>query len=384
MNSENLEPFGVYIHVPWCRRRCPYCDFYFEVKKDLLHKGFAAKIRQEWESRSSLKRKISSIYFGGGTPSLLAPGELAGIINEILSNQCVDNIEITIELNPEDINSNYLQALAVSKVNRLSLGVQSFCPESLKYLGRNHSAQQAQSAISACLKQGFSNLTIDLIVGVPGENIALIKESLAWATAAGITHISMYLLTVEPGTKLEKMINDGLRRAIGDDEQADVYQAMQNFIKSLGFKQYEISSYARDQKYSQHNTIYWSNGSYIGLGPGAHSMSLRADGSVERRANAPDLNTWWQNPAAQNTSVELLDPKEALKEALAFGIRNMNKGIYPQHLAERHHTPLPANFALEVQKLVSAGYVLKIDQRLVLTEKGALFADAVARAFLGL
>lgn len=376
-------PFGFYVHVPWCRRRCPYCDFYFEIKKNLLGNGFAQKILLEWAQRDQQEQQAATLYFGGGTPSLLDPEEINAIINGLATSLATD-AEITLELNPEDMRVDYLGGLSQTRINRLSVGIQSFCPVSLKYLGRKHRAEQAQEAIAQAVTNGFKNISIDLIIGVSGEDTELIKKSLAWAVHQGITHISMYMLTVEPGTNLEKMIGRGTRNAINDDNQVTAYEHMREFIQSLGFQQYEISSFALNDHFSRHNIIYWSNGSYMGLGPGAHSMRLLSDGSVERRANAPDLNEWWKDPAAQAVTTEIMAPAAALKEALAFGIRNMRTGIDPIALAHRHQIALPDNFSGKTQELIQANWLSWCDSRLRLTSHGALFADAVSRAFLGL
>lgn len=384
MNSlTQVLPFGIYVHVPWCRRRCPYCDFYFEVKKDLLGNGFASKLLGEWESREKPDYVASTLYFGGGTPSLLHPQEIQAIINGIGSGLAPD-AEVTLELNPEDITEEYLTGLIKTRINRLSIGIQSFCPASLKYLGRKHTVDQAKGAISLCRAFGFENISIDLITGVFGEDVAANQQQLKWAIEEGISHISMYLLTIEPGTNLEKMIGRGTRRSEGDDEQAAVYEHMREFIQGQGFTQYEISSFARDGHYSKHNTIYWSNGIYLGLGPGAHSMRLMADGSVERRANVSDLNTWWRDPQFTPSSCEVLPPLSAFKEALAFGVRDMRMGVDPACLAQRHSIEIPAELSIEVSRLVDANYIYRKETRLYLTPRGALFADAVSRAFLQL
>lgn len=288
-----------------------------------------------------------------------------------------DASEITLEANPEDLNEAYLNELRAAGCNRLSLGIQSFEDPILKFLGRKHRSKQAYETVLLAKKAGFEQISVDLIVGIEGENL----ESARWLRDQEIGHLSVYLLTVEPFTPLARFIDQGRLKKIDEDVQADAYIRMQESLSMLGYQQYEISNYALPGQESLHNRIYWSQGTYLGLGPGAHSMRLHADGSVTRRRNLPLLNQWLQNPSSAPHEAELLTPVEALQEALAFGIRDL-RGIVPEALARRHKTPLAANFKTCVQELMDRHWLAQEHGRIYLTQTGARFADAVSRAFL--
>jgi oxygen-independent coproporphyrinogen-3 oxidase len=395
--NESGRPWGLYIHVPWCRRRCPYCDFYFEVGRP--RQGFVDALLQEWAARKlempwgKSRLPAKSLYFGGGTPSLLGPKEIAGLVDAFKNEGVLaPGAEITIEANPEDLAGElWLGAGEELPCTRISLGIQSFSDSTLRWLGRKHSAEQARAVVERLAVMPGLKLSVDLIVGVPKEDRDAIALDIAWLARLGVGHVSAYLLTVEEGTPLQKLIARGARQSPCDDAQAEAYVWLQSTLTAAGFKQYEVSSYAVPGQEAVHNRLYWSKGDYLGLGPGAHSMRLMPDGSVERRNNLGNLQLWFQNPAAAPNTKETLTAKEAFLEALAFGVRDMQAGVDPAALARRHGIALPTDLNAAIISLENKGFLwgAKTDSgqpvgSIYLTSSGALFADAVSREFLGL
>ncbi len=377
--------WGIYVHVPWCHRRCSYCDFYFEIGKS--DSKFAATVLAEWDARRQSFPLLSAktLYFGGGTPSTLSSEQLSQIISPIKSGQSLHpDAEITLEANPEDLNPCYLTEIKQAGINRLSLGVQSFDLGILKWLGRKHDSKTARAAIVHALEAGFTRLSVDLIVGVPGEDWQQISEAISWLNKIGVGHVSVYVLTVEPLTPLERLIEKGQRLRPSEDAQAAAYEQAQAILKEQGYRQYEISSFAKPGQESQHNRLYWAQGSYLGLGPGAHSMLLKPDGSIYRRHTQGILSEWLKDPLAAHFTEDILDPDHALLESLAFGIRDLLRGVKVKSQLDRHKCALPKSFFRTVENLQERGWVVERDNCLFLTPLGTLFADAVAREFLGM
>lgn len=370
-----FDKFGIYIHVPFCRRRCIYCDFYFEIGRPdaAFERALLAELNHR---KTDLIRAADTLYFGGGTPSLLAPETIKNLVLR-LGNQAQ---EITLEANPEDLTPDYLSQIYDAGVNRLSLGVQSFEDPILKFLGRKHRSDQAKQAILDAQKAGFKQISVDLMVGIEGETL----DSINWLREQDIGHLSVYLLTVEPLTPLSRFIDKGRFKPLNDDYQADIYADMQARLSKLGYRQYEISSYAIPGQESQHNRIYWSQGSYLGLGPGAHSMNLNPDGSVLRRHTQAKLAEWLLDPTKPRIQEELLSPDEALLESLAFGIRDLVNGICPVELAKRHQTDLPIKLPQVFEKFMVKHWAYQDQETYRLTPEGARFADAIGREILAL
>jgi oxygen-independent coproporphyrinogen III oxidase len=376
---------SIYIHVPWCRRRCPYCDFYLVVGRP--EGSFVDQLMAEWQARKAVWHRgvAQTLYFGGGTPSLLNTREIERLIGYFRAEGALSaDAEITIEANPEDISQDYASDLFRVGVNRVSLGVQSFNDEILRTLGRKHTGDMAKKAIEYLNAAGFTNISIDLIIGVMAEQQDGLLDTLFYLAERGIPHISAYLLTIEEGTHFYKRVKLGAMIASSDDIQADVYGLVQKTLSGLGYQQYDISSYAKPGFLSRHNQVYWGQGGFIGLGPGAHSMRLLPDGGLERAHNQAPLAVWLKNPSDQITiATDGLDNTSALKESLAFGLRNMMAGINPSMLACRHQTCLPPGFLALVKKLTNYGWLVESQELIHITPSGALFADAIMREILG-
>jgi oxygen-independent coproporphyrinogen-3 oxidase len=375
------EKCAAYVHIPWCKRRCPYCDFYFEIGKP--DSSFVHALKTEIDARVHEVDSVpfSSLYLGGGTPTALSPDAIAMIIETVhRAKGLVAGAEITVEANPEDLTAAMCEQLALAGVNRISLGVQSFAPEALRFLGRAHSADQAQEAIAfaACIPK----ISVDLIGGLPDEKPHRVKHDIEILAGLGVGHVSAYLLTVEQGTPLFERIQKGRCHDVDLDAQADVYESMREEFFRLGYQQYEISSYAQENHESDHNPVYWSQGMYVGFGPGAHSMRLLPDGSVIRRHNVPSLAKWLADPGGDVFEEERLPSKVAMGEAMAFGLRDLKRGIFPEELAERHQIEISSAQQGVLARFVAQGWLVSKNGQYRFTKQGALFADAVARDLL--
>ncbi len=265
---------GLYIHVPFCRAKCIYCGFYSEVNFD-LHDRYVSSLIKEMElySKRFRNRTFSTIYIGGGTPSLLNSRQIGRIFEVLRQNfQFEDQVEIAIEANPESVTPEIVKGWKDLGINRVSLGVQSAHDDELKFLGRIHDVAMAEQAIRIIENGGISNFNIDLIFGIPGQTVEKFKESIEWAVSHGAKHISTYSLTVEKGTILHKLLENGKVKLPGEEEFREMYRIREEVLSRYGFKRYEISNFALPGFESRHNRIYWFHGEYLGLGPSAASF----------------------------------------------------------------------------------------------------------------
>ena len=265
---------GLYIHVPFCRTKCIYCSFYSEVNFD-LHDRYVSSLIKEIElySKRFRNRTFSTIYIGGGTPSLLNSRQIGRIFEVLRQNfQFEDQVEIAIEANPESVTPEIVKGWKDLGINRVSLGVQSAHDDELKFLGRIHDVAMAEQAIRIIENGGISNFNIDLIFGIPGQTVEKFKESIEWAVSHGAKHISTYSLTVEKGTILHKLLENGKVKLPGEEEFREMYRIREEVLSRYGFKRYEISNFALPGFESRHNRIYWFHGEYLGLGPSAASF----------------------------------------------------------------------------------------------------------------
>jgi oxygen-independent coproporphyrinogen-3 oxidase len=374
----------VYVHVPFCRRRCPYCDFYFEV--GAASAGFVDAVARELARRGGeLSWPAATLSFGGGTPSQLPVADLARIVDLVRARGLVDDAEIALEVNPEDVDDALVAGLAAAGFTRVSVGLQSFDDVVLRWLGRAHDRRRGRDAIAALVAAGF-DVGVDLIVGVPIEAHDRLQRDVDDAAALGVVHLSTYILTVEPGTPLVQLIRRGAREAIDDDRQADAYEAILARAEAAGYAQYEVSSHARPGKTSRHNRLYWQRGDYLGLGPGAHSFHVDDAGRAVRRhttARLADWRTALRDGADAAHEVEVLEPAHALREGIAFGLRDLGAGIDLDALATLHRTAVTPTIRAALDAAIARGDVVSgSDGRLRLTRTGARFADRVGRDVL--
>ncbi len=320
-----MDPLALYIHWPFCLRKCPYCDFNSHVRDAIPQARFAAALRAElaWEAARLGRRTLTSVFFGGGTPSLMAPETVAALIADARALfDAAPDIEITLEANPTSVEQAKLAAFRAAGVNRLSLGVQALDDAALAGLGRAHSGTEAIAALEQA-RGLFPRLSFDLIYARPGQSLADWRTELRRALALAADHLSLYQLTIEPGTAYEGLHRRG-ELVLPDDDLAEaLYDATAEAAETFGLLAYEISNYAKPGAESRHNLAYWRYGDYAGIGPGAHGR-LRLGGEViaTRRHRAPEI---WADRVEANghgsTAEEAVCPRDRAREALLMGLR---------------------------------------------------------------
>jgi len=369
---------GIYIHIPFCKKACYYCDFHFSTsvknKTEIIN-----ALTEEIRLRKNYlpKENIQSIYFGGGTPSLLEKNELSILLNEIykhfkLSEKC----EITLEANPDDLSKQKILALKKAGINRLSVGVQSFFDDDLKFLNRAHTSKQALYSIKEAQEIGFTNITIDLIYGVPELTLQKWQSNIEQTLKLEVPHISAYALTVEPQTALHHFIKIGKNKAINEDAAVQHYKLLCNALYNAGFIHYEISNFAKPNFYSVHNTSYWQQKNYLGIGPSAHSFN-----GYSRQWNIKN-NALYLKKIKEG---EVFFEKEELSISTKFneyiltGLRTI-WGLEKKYLTENFGNFLPA-FNKQKEEFVIKELIKESETHITLTEKGKLFADQIASDF---
>jgi oxygen-independent coproporphyrinogen-3 oxidase len=331
-------PVALYIHWPFCLSKCPYCDFNSHVRERLDESRFAAALLAElhWEAARLGPRTLTSIFFGGGTPSLMSPATVAALIAAArrLFRPAPD-LEITLEANPTSVEAARLAGYAAAGVNRVSLGVQSLEAEALRLLGRGHDAPQAIAALRLA-RSLFSRVSFDLIYARPGQTLSAWRAELEAALAFGCDHFSLYQLTIEPGTAFEGRYRRGELALPDDDHAAALYALTHDIAAQAGLRRYEISNYARPGAESRHNLAYWRYGDYAGIGPGAHGRLSFDDRLIAtRRHRAPE--PWAELVERQghgSSPEEILDPPTRAREALLMGLR-LAEGIDEAWFARR-------------------------------------------------
>jgi oxygen-independent coproporphyrinogen-3 oxidase len=380
-----MESLALYIHWPFCLAKCPYCDFNSHVRDRIDQTRFAAALRTElaWEAARLGRRPLGSIFFGGGTPSLMAPQTVADLIADAtrLFNP-VPNMEITLEANPTSVEAAALAQFAAAGVNRISLGVQSLNAADLQRLGRQHSAAQAVAALEAA-RRIFPRVSFDLIYARPGQTMQAWRAELHQALSLAADHLSLYQLTIEPGTGFEAMHRRGEIVLPNDDDAAALYDATAEAAQAFGLLAYEVSNYALPDAESRHNLAYWRYGDYAGIGPGAHGR-LSLDGTLRatRRHRAPEP---WAERVERlghgSTAEETLPARDRAREMLLMGLR-LTEGIDPARFAAR--TGLSLAEALDAdtrRRAVEAGYLTDGDI-LRATPEGRKRLDALLAALV--
>lgn len=362
---------GLYLHIPFCRRACTYCDFHFSTSKDRNAVLDAMETELIKRSKEMGDGRVGTIYFGGGTPSLLAPDSVATFIQQARDLFRVESeAEITLEANPDDISPERLSEWKAAGVTRISLGTQSFRDDRLKWMGRAHDAQQALTSIGLIAKAGFKTWTIDLIYGLPEMALSEWDEQLAIALDHGMPHLSAYCLTVEAKTALAHQVRKGAVRMSEDDDQSAQFDRLMERMAAAGLEHYEISNFGRPGHHSRHNTSYWEGVPYLGIGPSAHSF----DG-VSRRWNVANNAAYVKavKEGAPYWESEKLSPAQRTNERLMTGLRT-SRGV---DLDKLEVDALGINSSV-FQTHVSKGYINVVDGRLVLTRAGRHFADRIA------
>lgn len=376
-----MNPFSIYIHIPFCNIKCNYCDFYVVIKdtkrNSLLY--FLLREIEYFEEIYRSKGYVQTIYFGGGTPSLLEPEYINQIIKKIKSSFNADNIlEITIEANPNTLTEDKLKGFLEAGINRISIGVQSFNNEDLKYLTRDHDKDTAIRSIELAAKAGFENINIDLIFSIPGQTLDDWKSNLDLAVRLPIKHISAYSLTLERGTSLFYKVDKGLTHLRSIEQDADMYEFTMDFLPDHGFKQYEVSNFAKEGYESIHNLNYWYRINYLGFGPSAHSLW-----ESRRWYNFRNITRYIDQVNKNRHAIkdeEFLNPPEIYNERIYLGLRS--RGINLKKLEDDFNINLLKHEERFMNELIKNGFVIIENDILRLTKKGYLLCDEICEQLM--
>jgi oxygen-independent coproporphyrinogen-3 oxidase len=369
------EPLALYVHWPFCVSKCPYCDFNSHVRasfdQDQWREALLADLAHE--ARLLPGRTLTSIFFGGGTPSLMDPATVAAIIGAARDHWVAANdVEITLEANPNSVEAARFADIAAAGVNRLSLGLQSFDDQALAFLGRAHSALEGWKALEIAQKR-FRRVSFDLIYALPGDSEDGWSATLAQALSLGTSHLSLYQLTIEPGTRFATDVAKHRFEPLDTDTAAALFELTQAMTTAGGLPAYEISNHARRGAESRHNLTYWRYGDYAGVGPGAHGRRL---GMRTARHKKPEnfLRAVRRNGSGIAEEA-LLSPIEAADEALVMGLR-LSEGVDAGVIAERFGLASVVDW-VRVERLVASGHVQRDGERIALTAKGRLLLDHI-------
>lgn len=364
---------GIYIHIPFCKQACYYCDFHFSVslkRKEEMIKAIVIELRLR---KDELKNNVETIYFGGGTPSLLTTDELKFLIDIIYQNyKVIEDPEITIEANPDDLSEGKIKELAATKINRLSIGVQSFFDDDLQFMNRAHKAEEAKESLLKAMTY-FDNITIDLIYGVPNMTNEKWLRNLQFAFKMNVPHISSYALTVENRTALANFIKKGKYPALDENLAQQHFKILVEETKKHHFIQYEISNFGKEGYFSKHNTSYWQGKKYLGIGPSAHSYngSLR---SWNVSNNARYIKSIQQNILPQE--IESLTINDRFNETIMTGLRTI-WGVSLQEIEKDFGLEIKNELFENAQKYLKNNS-LKIEKgKLLITEKSKFLTDGI-------
>ncbi len=381
-----MDPLALYLHWPFCLAKCPYCDFNSHVRAGIDQPRFAAALRRElaWEAARLGRRRLTSIFFGGGTPSLMEPATVAALIDDAVRwFDPVPGLEITLEANPTSVEAERFAGFRAAGVNRVSVGIQSLDQAALTFLGRQHSADQAVAALELA-RRVFPRVSFDLIYARPGQTEAAWRAELRTALALASDHLSLYQLTIEPGTRFATQAARGEIVLPDGDAAAALYEATAEEAGAFGLEAYEVSNYARPGAESRHNLSYWRYEDYAGIGPGAHGR-LTIDGArrATRRHRAPEAWAGLVDQAGHGTAEETpVPPAEAAREALLMGLR-LAEGVDAEHFATRTGMTLEAALDLSMVAAAEAeGYLVRKDGQLRATAAGRLRLDALLAAIV--
>lgn len=367
---------GIYIHIPFCKQKCHYCNF-FSVASFKWKDDFVAALLKEIVLRKDYLQDetVNTVYFGGGTPSLLSISDLALIIEHLTMHFNIDpQAEITLETNPDDITAEKARAWKSTPVNRLSLGIQSYFNDDLHYLNRVHNAEQAIRSIDVVRSVGFDNLTIDLIYGIPTLTDEKWDKNLETFFSLNIPHLSAYSLTAEQKTPLALLIQKGKYAPLDEQQSIGHFKMLLEQVKTRHFIHYEISNFAREGYYSKHNSIYWLGGNYLGLGPSAHSFNGHS-----REWNVSNISKYIQLDD-YHTSVEekeILTPDHRYNEYVMTSLRT-SWGCDTVHILHAFGEKYASHFSLKAKPYFEKAYLFREGTKCFLTDEGKLFADGIA------
>jgi oxygen-independent coproporphyrinogen-3 oxidase len=396
------DPFGIYLHIPFCEKKCPYCDFNTYAGMAASHQATVDALCGEMERWAPLlgKRAVSTIFVGGGTPTVLTGAQLQQLFTALHATFAVlPDCEITCEANPGTVDREKFHLLRTLGVNRLSLGVQSFQPDELTFLGRIHNVEDVRIAYQSARDAGFDNINLDFIFGLPHQSITGWRDTLAQAIALQPEHLSAYSLIVEENTPLHHWVESGRVDAPDEDLAAELYEIAMETLAVAGYRQYEVSNWARrtaaatetllPSLASQHNLLYWRNAEYLGIGPGAHShLRLRgAEGeSVSHRWGNRKPVPGYVRRVETGQSVqdfcEVIDAATAMAESMMVGLRLVDAGVDRGRFLAHHGVDCVDYFAPQIAALQDEGLLVATPNRVQLTERGKMMGNQVFLRFL--
>lgn len=359
---------GIYIHVPFCKQRCTYCDFYTEVAPNAIQ-SFVDNLLLEIHARKNYldNATVETIYLGGGTPSVLNFKQLTQVFDALKENFIIHpQAEITIEANPDDLTTEYCNMLQTFPINRLSMGIQSFADEELKFVNRRHNASQAIEAVVRAQKAGFSNISIDLIYGLPNQTIEQWKRNVQQALALGVQHISAYGLTYEEGTKLWKQRAQSLVVETPDELMIEMSDYLRNTLRNEQYEAYEISNFALHGFRSRHNSAYWKMIPYLGIGPSAHSYDGKS-----RQWNVSSIKKYNHALTHEQSyfELEILTQKDNYNDYVMVGLRT-HDGVDTQLIARKFGANFHSHCLQKAQFYLNEGFLVQQDAYIRLTDKG--------------
>ncbi len=396
VRANDIELIAVYAHIPFCLSKCNYCDFNTYEGIESLMPAFVDALDKEidiWGRRLG-RREVSSVFFGGGTPSYLPSESISGLLAQIRTSYSVqDDAEITLEANPDDIDEAKAQDWLAAGLNRISIGVQAFNDQILASLSRRHSSDGASNAVNKARGAGFDNVNIDLMFGLPSQTITDWTETLNRALELDTEHLSLYGLQVEPGTPLHRDVGIGAVPTPDDDLAADMYEIAMDTLSRAGYDHYEISNWSKSGFRSQHNLTYWRNLPYLGVGPGAHSSlaGVRFANMKSPRRYVDTVETAWQSvgPFGDEVStgeiaidfVEETAPLTAMSETMMLGLR-LADGVSKAEFESRFSQTMESVYGCEVEFLTRAGLLQDDGERISLTRRGKLLGNTVFERFV--
>lgn len=377
---------GIYIHIPFCKQACHYCDFHFSTSlknKEKLLKGIKSELILQnffFNSLPLAEQEINSIYFGGGTPSLALSGDdIKEIIKIIELNYLLNySAEITLEANPDDLSVNYLQNIFEAGINRLSIGIQSFNDNDLKFLNRSHTSEQAINCIKAAIDVGFNNLSIDLIYGIQTSDIDVWKNNLELVNKLPVNHLSCYSLTIENKTVFDKWVKEKKIADVDDENVVEQFNYLTHWAQTNKFDHYEISNFCKSEQYSKHNTSYWQNKAYLGVGPSAHSYNL-----IERFWNVKNNNVYIKSLGSETiaSESELLTEENKFNEYLMTGLRT-KWGISLTEIQLRFHEKYLAHIIKAIKPLIKNKMLSQNNKIITITNDGKLISDKIITSLI--
>ena len=371
---------GIYVHIPFCKRKCHYCDFYSTTNSELIDK-FIFALKEEIALRDNYLggERITSIYFGGGSPSMLSVDQIGSVLCSIKNHfEISSSVEITFECNPDDVDLSFFEGIKEVGINRLSIGIQSFDDKILRFLNRRHDSIGGEDAINCAKAAGFNNISIDLMFGIPGMTNEVYDHMLTKAIDFKVNHISAYHLSIEPQTVLFNKLKKGIINVVDEDLSLFQFDLTIEKLKESGYKHYEVSNYALDGYESEHNWLYWSNGKYLGLGPSAHSY----DGN-SRQWNINNTRKYIDAVACgfEYFTKENLSEADKFNEYILTSLRT-SKGVSEEYIKNEFNDKILKHFSETMHIVVNEGYIEdNFDRGHVLNKKGYFILDLIVRKF---